>query len=378
MKKLNLLYKLYSFLFILTFYTSCKSQINTLPQDNKVKTMGILKQGHPKLIKTQGLTSGNIICQLQDRSGNIWFSSNGEGVYRYDGKLFYNYTIDDGLSENNVNSIIEDKDGYILFGTHDGISRYDGHKFHRYLEKSLLNSISVSTLLEARNGDLWIGTLDRGVFRYDGKNLNNYLNSTGDRFNPGNNYQTILDIMQDKKGNIWFSSWNGGGVWCFDGMIFTNYVPSAEYYLRNEDGRSIEKNANDPLAFKQPLSKNFITDDMIFSIAEDKNGHLWFATRDHGACRYDGKTFTSYRESEGLDSRGVYDIHEDKKGNMWLTTEDSGIWCYNGESFKNFTSKDGLINDSVFSVLEDKAGNLWFGTRGFGLSRYDGQSFTSY
>ena len=48
-------------------------------------------------------------------------------------------------------------------------------------------------------------------------------------------------FLQDKNGNLWFSSWNGGGVWRYDGKTFKNYLPSADYYLRNEDGRSNNK-----------------------------------------------------------------------------------------------------------------------------------------
>lgn len=180
--------------------------------------------------------------------------------------------------------------------------------------------------------------------------------------------------LQDKAGNLWFST-GGEGVYRYDGKSFTNYLPSADYYRSNEDGRSMNHNLP-KTTYSQP--QDSISDNMIFSISEDKAGNLWFATRRHGACRYDGKSFTSFREQEGFVSKGVYAILEDKKGNMWLTTDDNGVWCYDGTSFKNFTTNDGLINDSVFSVLEDKNGNLWFGTRGFGLSRYDGKTFTSF
>ncbi len=164
-------------------------------------------------------------------------------------------------------------------------------------------------------------------------------------------------------------------MWRYDGWSFTNFVPSADYYRRNEDGRSGVGRTPLPGLFRPglPLPQDSISDDMVFSMTEDKAGNLWFATRNHGACRYDGKTFTTH-----LGDEGIFAILEDSKGTMWFTTNDNGVWRYDGKSFRNFTTKDGLINNSVFSVLEDRSGNLWFGTRNFGLSRYDGKSFTSF
>ncbi len=372
--------------------TSCNGQVKT-----DVPKVGVHEQqktttGQPKIIRTQGISTGSVRCNFQDKSGNIWFSTNGEGVYRYDGKLFTNFTTKDGLCDNEVCAIIEDKAGNILFGTKRGICKYDGRYFSNYSEQVDASKKSISSILEDSKGNLWFGAWGEGIYRYDGKKFDNFLNKNDPEknfsifpqkdtlpFNLGNKEQLILDILEDKLGNIWFSSWNGGGVWRYDGKSFKNYLPAADYYLRNEDGRSIDKTniPNEALIFNNS-SQDSICDDMIFSISEDKAGNLWFATRNHGACRYDGKSFVNFSEDEGFVSRGIYSIVEDKKGNIWLTTEDNGVWCYDGKSFKNFTTKDGLICDSVFSVLEDTCGDLWFGTRGFGLSRYDGKNFVNF
>ncbi|MDX2279186.1 MAG: two-component regulator propeller domain-containing protein [Saprospiraceae bacterium] len=86
-------------------------------------------------------------------------------------------------------------------------------------------------------------------------------------FNLGSKYQLILDILEDKSGNIWFSSWNGGGVWQYDGKSFKNFT-----------------------------TNNGLVNDSVFSILEDKNGNLWFGTRGFGLSRYDGKNFVNFSE----------------------------------------------------------------------------------
>lgn len=337
-----------------------------------------VKDGQPKVKRTLGEDVGSVSCQLQDKAGNIWFSTAGSGVFRFDGRSFTNFTTADGLSDNSVGSIIQDKAGNIVFGTARGICKFDGMTF---INRAELGEFKTTCLLEDRDGNLWFGTMAKGVFRYDGKNLTNFLNS--EQFNLRDRYQLILDIHQDRSGNIWFSSWNGGGVWRYDGKTFKNFLPAADYYLVkdgfSEDGRA---GAQAPPDAPYQSRTKTIGDDMIFSIAEDSAGNLWFATRRHGACRYDParEEFTHFRGKEGFGSASVYSILEDRKGNIWLTTEATGVWRYDGKEggFKNFTTKDGLADNSVFTVLEDKDGNLWFGTRRFGLSRYDGASFTTF
>jgi ligand-binding sensor domain-containing protein len=372
MKKHYLQNQIYLFLLLFVGITSCNGQVkkNQMPNEN------INQQ--PKMARTQGVMSGNVRCELQDKAGNIWFSTSGEGVYRLDGKSFTNFTTKDGLNDNYVSAIIEDKVGNILFGTNKGMCKFNGKKFTR---GPITDTLNITCLLEDKDGSLWFGTMENGIYRYKGATLTNFLTNKDQTLNLGNKNQLILDILQDKKGNIWFSSWNGGGVWRFDGNDFKNFLPSANYYKANEDQRSLKKQQS-ILEYLPNISytpsQDYITDDMIFSITEDHFGNIWFATRRHGACRYNGKTFTSFRENEGFVSKGIYSILEDKKGNIWFSTDENGVFRYDGKVFKNFTTKDGLINNSVFSILEDKSGNFWFGTRGFGLSRFDGKRFTSY
>lgn len=77
----------------------------------------------------------------------------------------------------------------------------------------------------------------KGVYCYNGKTLEHILNSNKHKYNLGSNNQFILDILQDKKGNLWFSWWNGGGVWKYDGKEFKNFVPSANTIKQTEQKR---------------------------------------------------------------------------------------------------------------------------------------------
>lgn len=125
-----------SLLLVLIFITSCNGQSKTQSQIESIIGTKKVPLGQPKIVKTHGTTDNdNLLCNLQDNAGNLWFATSGEGVYCYDGKLFTNYTTADGLSNNNGNCILQAKDGIIWFGTKNiGLIRYDGKTFTNFSE----------------------------------------------------------------------------------------------------------------------------------------------------------------------------------------------------------------------------------------------------
>jgi ligand-binding sensor domain-containing protein len=366
----------FSLLIFLFFCTGCRGQTskNHNHDNSTEKTVR-----NPQIVRTLGTNFQVVHCELLDSDGHVWFSITGDGAYRYDGKSFTNFTTKDGLCNNNVSAIIQDESGNFLFGTDKGICKYDGKNFTNI---PITDTLNITSLFEDRDGILWIGVMNKGIYKYDGTNLSNVLFKYKHPFYGYRAEKFISDIIQDSNGNIWFSSWNGGGVWRYDGKNFKHFLPSLDYYKTNQDNRKIAGTQNTldfnlgQTVFIQ--SQEYISDDMIFSMTEDHLGNIWFATRNHGACRFDGKIFTEFGTKQGQLSGGAYAILEDKKGNFWFTTEKDGVWRYDGKTMKNFNEMDGLVNNAVMNVLEDKEGNLWFGTKGSGLSRFDGKNFVTF
>ena len=156
---------------------------------------------------------------MQDKAGNLWFGTTGEGVYRYDGKTFTQFTVKDGLSNNKVWSVLEDKDGNIWFGTTDGICFYNGKKNipvpitgnflptvsnnNYYTDWSTKNT--VCSMLQDKSGKVWFGTGD-GVYCYDGKSFTHFLQKDEVLNKEGLHLKMVDCILEDKNGNIWFAS----------------------------------------------------------------------------------------------------------------------------------------------------------------------------
>jgi ligand-binding sensor domain-containing protein len=208
-----------TFLTILIFGTSCNGQVgNDLPKENVIESK-IISAGQPKLIKTQGSqTSDNIGCSLQDKAGNLWFGTTGEGVYKFDGKSFRQFTVTNGLNSNSVHCIMEDKDDKIWIGTGAGVCLYDGKTFAKIqipLRKSLppnkyRNTNNVFSIMQDKRGKLWFATID-GVYIYDGKTFTLFLvNEGAGGFMSSNN--NVERILEDNARNIWFGGRVNEGV----------------------------------------------------------------------------------------------------------------------------------------------------------------------
>ena len=291
---------IYSLLLVLIFLTSCNGQIKT--KSAYAIELKSSFAGQPKLIKTKGSNEyQNIRCGLQDMHGNIWFGTTAQGVYKYDGKLFTQFTIKDGLNSDCIWSIMEDKTGTIWFGTSNGICRSDGNKI-----------ISIPINIDIRP----IITDNSFYTEWSTKN-------------------TVWSMLQDKSGKIWFGT--GDGVYCYEGGKFTRFL------------------VNDNVVNKNNLKLRLVSD-----ILEDKKGIIWFASGmppgNEGFCRYDGKTIESFRPK---DEGWIRKVIESKNGDLLLATRHYGVWSYDGESFSEYSQPKELINGSLSSILEDKAGNLW-------------------
>jgi hypothetical protein len=346
--------RVFTFLTVLLLGTSCNGQVKKdLPKDT-VSQSKIISVGQPKLVRNLGSLKDkghNVNSSLQDKAGNLWFGTSGDGVYKFDGKSFTQFTTANGLNSNSASPLIEDKSGKIWIGTDNGVCLYYDNKFTK-IEIPIPNDLrssrnNVWSIMRDKSGKLWFATYN-GVYVYDGKSFS--LFKVGD--DVQNCLTKIEKILEDNAGNFWFGGRTCEGVFRYDGKSITNLKLTTliqEGYIRSHNWG--------------------------FPHLQDKNGNIWLSNWG-GVYRYDGKSFTTFTRKDGLSGNMVAVIKEDKNGNIWFGGD--GLSRYDGKSFTRFTKKDGLLNESVWSILEDRAGNIWVGTRETILHRFDGKTFTSY
>jgi ligand-binding sensor domain-containing protein/serine phosphatase RsbU (regulator of sigma subunit) len=287
-----------------------------------------------------------------DSKGNIWFASSGGGVSKYDGVSFTIYSTEQGLINNAVSSIIEDKNGNLWFGTDGGVSKYDGESFISYTTDQGLAHNSVISILEDDNGNVWFGT-HNGLSKYSGLSPSeNKIKFISYTTNEGLANNTVRSIFEDINGNLWFGT-DGGLSRCNASSISNNKIKFINY--TTEQG---------------------LVNNRVFSIIEDNRSNLWFGTA-YGVSKYDGNSFTNYTTKNGLSDNTVFCIFKDKNDNLWFGTYKGGVSKYDGKCFINYTVEQGLVNNYVRNIVQDKSGNLWFGTVA-GVSKYEGSSFITY
>ena len=239
-----------------------------------------------------------------------------------------------------------------------------------------LSSSYVLDIIEDRRGNIWFATWTAGVTMYNGRSFIMFDENKG----MISNY--IWCIFEDAHGNIWFGS-DGGGASVYDGHSFTDYnkgTPLEDRVIIDIDGDS---EGNVWLATSEGLSKfdgqNFITygkdqgmsGDYVNSVFVGSNGNLWVAVDEGGINRFDGEGFTHYGVEQGLISNNVTCVYEDSEENIWIGTADSGICMYDGYSFVTYQKKMGLPNNHIRSIIEDQDGNMWFGTDGGGACMFN-------
>lgn len=164
-----------------------------------------------------------VACVYEDPAGDLWFGTDGAGVFRYDGREFTAYTSDDGLVGNNVRTIMRDSKGRMWFGTSNaGMSIYEDGRFTTVLRNKEHSRHTgwgrYLGIVEDRDGNVWIGVTERpgGVYRSDGESFE-YLGAEHGLAEGG-----VPSIALDRSGNVWLGT--TAGVYRYLDGRFVNFT----------------------------------------------------------------------------------------------------------------------------------------------------------
>ena len=358
-------------------------------------TNGIIRyNGHDFTNYTtrEGLSHNTLRAMMEDSRGNLWFATDGGGVSICNGAEFRHLTTAGGLSDNVVYSLLEDDDGNFWIGTRNGLNRFDGDSITYFTTEEGLSGNIVTVIHEDRQGYLWLGTVGRGLTRFKTKANDGRGQFTHFTTRDGLAGDLVRDIWEDPDSTLWFAT--SGGVSHYDGTHFINITTdeglnhnTVTAIIRDQHGSLWFGTRNGLNRYESRPDGDGIThftvdqglsNDWITAIAEDHQGNLWVGTRGGGVNRYDSRSFSYLKLSADQNNRWVTAIHEDRQGNLWLGTQ-GGLTKYDGASFKRFTTKHGLNQNEVSSIQADSSGNLWIGMFGSGgLDYFDGHSFKHF
>jgi ligand-binding sensor domain-containing protein len=282
---------------------------------------------------------------------------------------FEEISIDEGLSQSIVECIIQDRNGFMWFGTEDGLNKYDGYTFtimrHDPDDATSISYNHILALCEDRKGYIWIGTFNGG--------LNKYNTFTGRfsayrhrRDNPRSlSHDYINTLYVDNTGTLWIGTQNGLNMYHEDTDDFTRYL-------------------------HDPDDPNSISSNIIRDIVEDRSGVLWIATDGEGLNSFDRETgrFRVYRHDPddrlSLSHNSVRVLYEDRSGVLWVGTNGGGLNRFDKdlEIFMRFINDPSdpysLSHNQVYALYEDQSGLFWVGTNGGGLNLFDREEGRSY
>ncbi len=277
----------------------------------------------------------------------LWIATLKNGVVQYDRKTKSFSAISDkeGLSNNHVRCIIKDLNNNFWFGTSGGgANLFLGKQFTTYDQSSGLAGNYIYSILRDSQNRLWIGNSQKGVSVLSEEGFINYSGSSGEFFNV-----KVKSIAEDHEGNIWLGT-DGQGVYVYDGNEFTAVTELDRAYIKQ--------------------------------IKVGPNGHIWLATAGSGIIEVSRKDknllIEKWTTQEGILSNRINALHFDKQNRLWYGTAEYGIGCINLDHrpIDRFNTENGLISNMVRSISEDNKGQLWIGTADAGvcsISIYDKQ-----
>ncbi len=278
------------------------------------------------------MTASQVWAIAEDEQGNLWFGSYGDGIYKYNGKQFKQYTRRDGLSDDRIRILCYSKTFHCLIvGSQGGINTIKGETI----------TPSPKEVYNVKIGSCITGVIDAGKFIL----ITSYGQQNPVHYNPDKNEFVILN----DKGKH------------YPDASFSGYISSkgdTVLSLTNKGVRIYEKNR---IVQADTLGQ-------VFGITEDNRGNLWIAAWSYqnmelggGIFRYDGKTFKNFKEAFGISELEIWTVFYDREQDiLWIGTETEGLFRISLPFIKYYSaSYFHLEHQKINDLYLDSKNLLW-------------------
>lgn len=368
----------------ITCLSQCKDHVKIYAgTDNGLRLLDLEKKTTNIFHVNNGLIDENITSVLCQKNGNVWIGSKS-GLISFNGKDFSYYTIGFDNNSNHIRSLLFDYEDNLWIGTHSGLYKYRGKGFTVYDRQNGLGSAFIYQITRDVNQNLWIGTENNGVFKFSNGFFKNYSTKQGLADNK------VAAILPLEDGSVWFGSDKGISVLKNEkienlifGKVFKLEVPINCFFkdsknviwVGGQNGLcSMKKNGNSYTTayYKLPVKIKEKEGFAVWSIIEDDKGFIWAGTYLAGLFKLENDQFKQQNISSPEPVHTALDLCKDAFGNLYAATM-NGVLMFNPEnhSYKLISEKDGLSSELVYAIGITRDNNyLWVGTNQ-GVNRID-------
>jgi ligand-binding sensor domain-containing protein len=267
-------------------------------------------------------------------------------------ECYKRYSSSEGLSQNIVNCMIQDSEGFLWIGTQDGLNCFDGYSFECYrnqpADSTTLSNNYVTSLCEDPSGVIWVGTMGGGLNRMNKltRKFRVYQNLPEDTSSLSDN--TVWALAIDKRNTLWAGTYKGLNA------------------KKENEGGFIHYHHSD-------IDSSSLPDEMVLSLCISHNGGLWIGTG-RGLAEYvfDRNNFRTIDPEGRKTGESVIWSLSRGSGNEILSGTNNGVWGLDeGEDvFRKLTGSGKNDSITVWSVLAEGDHSFWYGTTS-GIYSYD-------
>ncbi|OBX22135.1 MULTISPECIES: ligand-binding sensor domain-containing protein [Bizionia] len=319
-----------------------------------------------------------------DKEGNLWFATDGEGLFHFNSYREKFKTLKLKIPDFSASKKISTfqflplKDSTLLIGSTVGIIKYD-FKTQTFKQYQNHKDELIYTLIKDFNGTIWAGGFTTGLLKYNPES-DRFLEVKGAKNNISD--RDVIQVTPRSKTELLVATWSGGlYIYNIETNTFsefrinnkplnrarTSFVDSKNnLWLGTDEGVfRLDKNGHAQKLTAEDENNKKLSSNRIFGIAEDSKGNMWFGTS-VGLTKLDFKTLktTIYYKQKGLPNDFIYTVIVDDKDDIWLSTNYGiSVLNTNNNTFTNYTQSDGLQNNEFNGKagFKDSHESFYFG-----------------
>ena len=302
---------------------------------------------------------------METSTGRLIVGTLHQGLYVFDaGSGWFIVNRKDGLPQDWVCSLEEDREGNLWVGTGGGLALLRERKVMMYSPPDAWQNRPVNSIVRTFDGKVWAATEGAGIYSFDGVIWKNYGAAEG----LAN--QFVWSLFEDSRHQLWAGTW-GGGLFRLENGKFvsqTNLIPHVDAVVAIEEsppgtlwvGTSaglvrIQGNSVERLAVMGGAAAGDVR-----VVESGTDGEIWIGTQGSGLGLWKDGQFRTFQASDGLPEDFILSLRCETNGTLWIGTLDMGLCRYQNGVFRNITTAHGLSGNTIHRIEDDQLGNFWF------------------